>query len=240
MAAINLSTTAYIQNFDSLGTGIVNWTNDSTFLPGWYAAAGNTPPTSFAASNGSTTTGAFYNFGATSASDRALGAIPSGGTNYFYGVRLINNTGSTITGLNIGYTGEQWRNSGTNAAQKLDFQYQIGATSITAGTWTDFNTLDFSSPIFSNTAAVLNGNVAANQTAKSGSLSGLTLTNGNEIWLRWQDLNDPNTDHGLAIDNFSVSVVAVPEPSDMMGTVLAVCAVMMLKRRLSPAKKNKL
>jgi hypothetical protein len=245
MATISLTNAipSYSQDFNTLNTsGSVSWVNDST-LSGWYAA--RTGTNNLTAGTGSSATGSLYSFGTGTNTERALGSVSSGTTGTVtWGVRIANNTGNTVTGFNINYVGEQWRSGGgTSPAQTVDFQYRIGGTDLTSGVWTDFNTLDFTSPIFSTTAGALDGNLVANQTAKSGTLSSLNLANGEEIWLRWSDIDHPSNDHGLAIDNFAISAIqaqAVPEPADMMGTALAVCAVAILKCKLSPAKKNKL
>ena len=236
MAAISLSL-PYTQSFDTLiNTGSIAFVDDST-LPGWYAA--RTGTVNLVAGDGSSTTGNLYSFGTGTQPDRALGSVGSGATGTVtWGVQLKNNTTNTITGLNIGYTGEQWRNSGATAAQTVDFQYQIGATNLTTGTWTTFSPLSFTSPTFTGTAGALNGNLAANQSVFSNTLlSGISVAPGQEIWLRWSDIDHPSADHGLAIDNFSVSAVgattAVPEPSDFMGTIVAVLAVAIVKRKLS-------
>jgi uncharacterized protein len=217
MPTINLSS-SYTQNFDSLiSSGSGTWTNDPAVdgtlgLSGWYTARTGTG-TTIVANDGSSNTGALYSYGSTGSTDRALGSVGSGGAaagNFFWGVRLVNNTASTIPSLNIAYTGEEWRNGGgTGLAQTVDFQYQVGATSLTSGAWTDFNALDFTSPVFSATAGALNGNLATNQSALSSTLSGLSLAPGQEIWLRWSDIDHPSSDHGLAIDNFSVSTGTV-------------------------------
>lgn len=215
MPPISLGT-SYTQTFDALantGTGL-NWVDDST-LAGWFSNRLTYNP-----GTGSSNAGALYSFGSTSASDRALGSVASGGTNtIFYGVRFVNDTANTITSLDISYTGEQWRNGGSttttpSVAQILDFQYQIGATSLTAGTWQDFNALDFTTPIFgTTTSAALDGNASANRTALAATLNGLNLAPGQEIWLRWQDINDANNDHGVAIDDFSISAGGIAPPS---------------------------
>ncbi|EKQ68218.1 putative extracellular nuclease [Leptolyngbyaceae cyanobacterium JSC-12] len=219
MPAISLSS-PYTQTFDSLlASGSGTWVNDpaadsSTGLAGWYTARTGTG-TTIAADTGSNNAGNLYSYGLAGSSDRALGSIGSGNAaagNFFWGIRLINDTNNIISSLNISYTGEQWRYSGTAAAQTVDFQYQIGATSLTSGTWIDFNPLDFVSPVISGTTGALNGNLASNQTAISSTLSGISLTPGQEIWLRWSDIDHPGSDHGLAIDNFSVSTTATPPP----------------------------
>src|SRR5205085_10220446 len=213
------------QNFDTLATrGTANtWTDDTT-LPGWYSqfSAVTTNPTTYRADTGTSNTGAIYSYGIAGTNpvtDRAFGSVASGTPgDIFHALKLTNNTGSTITSLDISYTGEQWRNGGNTSAQQLDFQYQVAnagtitdANTPTTG-WTDFDTLDFVSPTTGATAAALDGNAAANRTAKSANLP-VTVNNGQEIWLRWKDTNDAGNDHGPAIDDFSVTAnggVATP------------------------------
>ena len=216
MPTINIITlgTPITQNFDTLATsGTANsWTDDTT-LQGWYAQFGLQPtnPTTYRADSGTGTTGAIYSYGTGTNTDRAFGSVSSGTPgDIFIALKLTNNTGLTITSLDISYNGEQWRNGGNTSAQQLDFQYQVAspATITDANTptnaWTDFNALDFVSPITGATAAALDGNAVANRTARSANLP-VTVNNGQEIWLRWKDTNDAGNDHGLAIDDFSVT-----------------------------------
>jgi predicted extracellular nuclease len=202
----------YTQTFDSLvSSSSAAWTDNST-LPLWYSNR-----TTYNAGTGTSTTGALYSFGTTG--DRALGGVASGGTNtILFGVQLTNTTGAPISELAVSYEGEQWRTGGSSTttpsvAQQLDFQYQVGATSLTAGTWTDVNALDFVSPIFGTTAAAaLDGNAAANRTALSATIP-VAIDPGATVWLRWQDINDANNDHGLAVDDLSVTALAdSPQP----------------------------
>ncbi|MEH1938900.1 MAG: Calx-beta domain-containing protein [Nostoc sp.] len=198
-------TGTYSQSFSTLassGTSI-SWANDSTIL-GWYATR-----TNYNVGSGSNSTGGLYSFGTTG--DRALGSVASGTTGtIYYGLRLQNNTGSSITQLQVGYTGEQWRNGGNTSPQQLKFSYQTGSTltNLTTGTWNSATSLDFTSPIANATAAALNGNQVANKVV----ITPITITlatpiaNGEEIILRWEDIDDGGNDHGLAIDDVSVKV----------------------------------
>ncbi|MEH1898974.1 MAG: Calx-beta domain-containing protein [Nostoc sp.] len=198
-------TGTYSQNFNTLansGTSI-SWVDDST-ISGWYATR-----TNYNVGSGSNNTGGLYSFGTTG--DRALGSVASGSTGtIYYGLRLQNNTGSSITQLQVGYTGEQWRNGGNTSLQQLKFSYQTGSTltNLTTGTWNSATSLDFTSPIATATAAALNGNQLANKVV----ITPVTITlatpiaNGEEIILRWEDIDDGGNDHGLAIDDVSVKV----------------------------------
>ena len=209
------------QNFDTLATsGTTNaWTDDST-LAGWFAQFSATPtnPTTYRADAGGSNTGAIYSWGTGTATERAFGSIGSGTPgDIFWAIKLTNDTGSTITSLTINYTGEQWRAGGcqptpcTPLAQTADFQYQVANAAVitdantpTTG-WLDHNALDFTSPITgTSTAAALDGNAAANRTALSSTVS-VTVNPGQEVWLRWSDINHANNDHGLSVDDFSVT-----------------------------------
>lgn len=203
------------ENFDTLastGTGIA-WADNAT-IPGWYSSR-----VTYNSGTGSSNAGALYSFGVAGtnpATDRALGGVASGGTGtIFYGARFINNTGNTITSLDISYNGEQWRTGGSSTAtpsvaQTTDFQYQIAnagvitAVNTPSAGWLDHDALDFTSPIFGTTVgAALDGNAAANRTAKASTIS-LTVAPGQEVWLRWRDIDNANNDHGLAVDDLSV------------------------------------
>jgi len=65
--------------------------------------------------------------------------------------------------------------------------------------------LDFTIPITGGAAGALNGNLAANRTAISFTITGLSLAAGQSIFLRWSDPDHTGSDHGLSIDDFSVT-----------------------------------
>ncbi|MHC5856139.1 Calx-beta domain-containing protein [Nostoc sp.] len=197
-------TGTYTQNFNTLNTGgTPAWVNDSTIL-GWYSTR-----TTYSLGSGTNNAGGLYSFGTTT--ERALGSVASGATGtIYYGLRLQNNTGSPVTKLQVGYTGEQWRNGGNTSQQQLKFSYQTGSTvtSLTTGIWTPVTSLDFTGPIATTTVGSLNGNQSANRTVKTPVIFNLAtpIANGEEIILRWEDTDDTGNDHGLAIDDVSVKV----------------------------------
>ena len=207
----------HTQSFDTLLTsGSTTWTNNST-IPGWFHARTGTG-TTIVANDGSSNAGNLYSYGTGTATDRALGSVGSGNAavgNLFWGVRLQNNTGATITALDVSYTGEQWRNSAA-AAQTVAFSYLVGSPTVT-GSLAEFQSagvavaaLDFTSPITGGAAGALNGNLAANRTAKTFSITGLSIPNGTEVMLRWADPDHTGADHGLSIDDFSVTAQGAP------------------------------
>ena len=223
-AQISLATPAstYSQNFDTLlTTGATNaWVNNST-LAGWslFNSVGAAIAT-YATGNGSSITGAFYSFG--SSSDRALGGVGSGGT-YFgspaspglaghIAVAFTNGSGAVFDSFTLGFDGEQWRNGGNTTAHTTVLEYGFGATFATVATWVaPGGNFDWTSPLATATSAAVNGNVAGLVAGKGGTIT-TPWAAGNTLWVRWIETNNLGNDHGLAIDNFSFSVTAVPEP----------------------------
>lgn len=213
--------TPVTQNFDTLATaGTANTWTDNTTLTGWYSQFSATPtnPTTYRADSGGSNTGAIYSWGVASVNpltERALGSVSSGTpVNIYNAVRLVNNTGVTVTQLDVSYDGEQWRDGGAAVpvAQTTFFEYQIANAGVItdanspATGWTSLAALDFTTPTFTNTGAgvALDGNQAANRTAKAASIL-LAIAPGQEVWLRWRDPNDTGNDHGLGVDNFSAT-----------------------------------
>ena len=202
---------AYSQEFDSLiSSGSSNWSDNQ--IAGWYAArSGN--GSSLVASSGTNTSGNLYSFGSDGSPDLALGSVGSGNDaagSFFWGARFYNDTGRQLDTLYLSYRGEQWRNSAAGA-QALELQWRLGGSSLSDGTWTTAPQLGFSAPQSGGSASSLNGNLAANSGQISGSLTGLGLAAGQEIWLRWSDPDhQPGADHGLAIDAVRLSSSPLP------------------------------
>jgi uncharacterized protein len=210
MAISLTNSSAYTQDFDSLANS-----GTSNTLPGdWLIAeSGANANATYTAGSGSGIGGDTYSFGATGSTDRALGGLRSGSLIPSFGTSFTNNTGSSISTFNISYIGEQWRLGAAGRADRLDFQYSTDATSLTTGTWIDVDTLDFTTPTTTGTVGLRDGNIAANRTALSGNITGLSINNGSNFWIRWTDLDVTGSDDGLAIDDFSISpTVAVASP----------------------------
>ncbi|HEY1717692.1 MAG TPA: immunoglobulin domain-containing protein [Verrucomicrobiae bacterium] len=206
----------YSQNFDSLAdSGTANsWTDNST-LANWYASKSVAPNnvTAYRADDGSGNAGALYSYGSSGSTERALGSVASGTPgNFAYGVRFTNDTGLAQGNITVSYTGEQWRNGGNASAQTLAFSFRVSSSPITnsdaanANTWTDFTALDFTTPTVGASSSALDGNNATNeQILTNVVLSGVVVQPGQEIFLRWFDTNDSGNDHGVSIDNLTVS-----------------------------------
>lgn len=221
----------YTENFDSLAASGATGT---TLPAGWsFVETGTSANTSYGVGTGSNNAGNTYSFGATNSTDRALGSLQSGSVNTVFGVELthISLADNQLIGLNISYTGEQWRLGALNRPDRLDFQYSVDATSLQTGTWVDVDALDFSSVVSTGTVGALNGNT--NSALVSGSITGLNVAPGARIWLRWQDFNPAGADDGLAIDNLQVAsvVTAVPEPASFALTLAGAGVALLVRRR---------
>ena len=201
---------ASTQNFNTLSNTAGSTTNNLT-ITGWFmteTGGGARDNEQYAVDTGGSNTGDSYSYGAAGNTDRAFGGLRSGTLIPVKGACFTNNSGSTISSLDVAYTGEQWRLGNTAAARddRLDFQYSLNATSLTTGTWTDVDALDFTNPIKTAAAAgALDGNNAANRTAISQSIPSLSIANGATFWVRWNDLDASGADDGLAIDDFSLT-----------------------------------
>ncbi len=211
---ISLTTlgSAYTQDFDTLATSGTS----STVPNGWdFVESGTNANTTYAAGDGSSTSGNTYSFGTGANAERAFGGLRSGSLVPTIGASFTNNTGSVITLLTISYAGEQWRAgvANRNAADRLDFQLSTDATSLDTGTWTDYNSLDFNSPNIDTTAGALDGNGAGNNAAVSDTISALNIANGATFWIRWTDYNIANADDGLSVDDFSLTPNGTPGDS---------------------------
>lgn len=211
----------YTQDFDTLaasGAGLA-WANNST-LPGWFLFNKSLASiTSYVAGNGASNTGSFYSLGLSA--DRALGGVASGGAYFgspaqgavagWIALAVRNDTGGSVDGITLRFNGEQWRNGGNTERQPMVLEYGIGATFADVPEWlpagANFN---WQSPVATGTAAAVDGNVAGRVNNVGGDLRGLGWAPGATLWLRWVELNDVGNDHGLAIDDVSITL-ALPD-----------------------------
>ncbi|HVU35449.1 MAG TPA: MBG domain-containing protein [Opitutaceae bacterium] len=220
---------SYTQDFDSLpSSGTYTFSGVGPFslnsapvgasnLGGWSfgKAAGTGANALFLVGTGSLATGGTYSFGSSGSADRALGSLASGSVVSRFGATFVNNTGQTITGFTLSYTGEQWRHGGAATPNTLSFSYAVGAADIGAGSFVAAPQFNFVGLSTSSTSGALDGNAAANRATVSGSVTGLDWAPGQTLVIRWTDVDDSGSDDGLAIDNvaFSTAVVGPTGPS---------------------------
>jgi hypothetical protein len=246
LAAVSVSSPSFVynQNFDSLPSAVAvnTWANDST-LVGWslFNAAG-AAITSVVAASGSANAGSFYSYGdSLGNSERALGGLASGGTYFgspasgavagYIALALVNNSGAALNGFSLSFNGEQWRNGGNTTAQTMALQYGFGATFAAVGSWaapgSGFN---WASPVASATAGTVDGNTSGRVAGVGGSVNAAWAV-GDTLWLRWIENNDVGNDHGLAIDDLSFSVSAVPEAQSWALALVGGLALTLCVRR---------
>ena len=236
-----------------------SWTDNTTLL-GWYASKAYstsvTPQTygpylyaSYRVDSGGNNSGNLFGYGVSGVNpidERALGSIASGtvagpAMATVFGLRILNDTGVNFVGrINLSFRGEQWRQGGNVNSQVIEyFSYAISPTAFTSplsanpadAAYTHLAAFDFTSPNPGTaTAAAIDGNATGNYTLIFGEINGITLNAGEEIMLRWYDINDSGNDHGGGIDNLSVAFV-VPEPSCVVLGGLGLLTLALWRRR---------
>jgi autotransporter-associated beta strand protein len=220
LTPISFTGTDYTQLFDTLpftganptytGAGPFDVpTSDSLTLAGWsfYKSGGSGTNALFRIDNGTLTSGSLYSYGATSSTERAIGALSSGTTATTFGATFSNDTATTLTSFTLTYTGEQWRR-GSGAANTLTFSFSLGATNISSGVFTTYAALNFTAPVNTGINVALDGNLAANQVAISQTISGLSWAPGTTLTIRWADVDDVGSDDGLGVDNLTFAAAA--------------------------------
>lgn len=208
--SISLTTlgTPVSEDFNTLAS---SGTSSGVLPTGWYFNESLTNANiTYTVGTGSSTSGDTYSFGITGTNpftDRAFGTLRSGSLSPTIGAVFTNNTGALVTSVVITYTGEMWRAGVTNrnAADRLDFQYSTNGVTLTTGTWTDVDALDYSSSVISTTSGAKDGNSPSFRTVISSSISGLSIPNGSTFAIRWMDFDITSSDDGLAIDDFSLT-----------------------------------
>jgi hypothetical protein len=211
------------ENFNSLA----NIGTSSALPAGWFnAESGANDNDLYTAGTGSGNAGDTYSFGTAGSTERALGGLFSGSLTPLFGVSITNGTVQPITALDIAYTGELWRLGANGRTDRLEFQYSVNASSLTTGTWTDLDALDFITPDttgpVSGMTAARDGDAARYRTSLSSSLESLSLAPGATLWLRWNNFDAAGADDGLAVDDFSIAArgASVTTPESGMGTLL--------------------
>ena len=204
------TTTPYTQDFDGQGA------TGTAYEPGWLGIKASGTSTTVAngatlapiVTDGSANSGAMYNVGAATTTERALGSLASAGIVPRFGAVFQNATGSTVTQVDLAGFMEQWRSaSNATVLETLPFEFSFDATSLATGTWTAVAGMNLVEKLTASAAAAaVNGNLAANRTAISGTIGSLSWANGTTMWIRWSDTDNTGSDGIYALDDFSLTV----------------------------------
>lgn len=207
--SITSQSATYSEDFNTLGT---SGTALSTLPAGWWIAEapGNF---TYRAGDGTSNSGDTYSYGTGTNTDRAIGGVGSGSVVPNFGVRYINNSGSSFSGFNFMLFMEQWRSGGRTGLDSLYFYYSVnnaldssGFVKINTGTWTRATIGDMVSKITLASGTGLDGNLSANRQFYHITVAGVTVNAGDTLYLRWQDPNVGGSDDGLGIDDYAFSV----------------------------------
>lgn len=208
---------SYEQNFNTLPTATGAWENH-TSLPGWFARTESEGGVAtLRAGSGGGTTGGLYSFGYSQDSDRALGTLTSPGTSgVWFGLALTNGTAHTLLLDEVSFFGEQWRSvaglaEGLSVAWRVTAAMDFDQVMDWENGWQPIAGLQFNNPVNSPSGMSQDGNDPANRTWIQQQL-GLSWDAGEMLWLRWLDQENTGGDHGLAIDDLSLTFQTVPEP----------------------------
>ena len=207
--------TAYTENFNSLGNNPIisvptGWKFGTGASPTYTNVTNYTSTTESAGTTGGgvltqTSNGGTYNFASglnSSSTDRSIGFIASAG---YSGQRhimmqLINNSCSTISQLDVAFNYEKYRNG------VLSYEWNLfGSTNGT--TWTALTLGDRVYAADGENITVLNPPTA---TAKSVSITGLSITGAASYYLRWTYRDASLTYQNamaLGLDDFSVTAI---------------------------------
>lgn len=206
----------YQQNFNGLSTVDYSpWQNNLT-IPNWYAVFENNGGTNFSQYRtiNSVTVGALYSYGEGNSNERALGSLtrPDHTGDIAFGVLFQNNSGASINSFQLAFDVEHWRRGGTSRKgyQRTKVSYQI-APSIDLSPASLLSNTSFidlpeayliSNDTTRNAAMALIGNLNSEPVSVSVPVN---IPAGWQIFIRFYDEDLPETDHGLAVDNFTIS-----------------------------------
>lgn len=221
--------------FKSVGAGTSNVRNATL-----------TAQTTYNTGTGSSNAGNLYSFGSASAADRALGTIASGTPgDWLIVFAVTNNTTLTINKFTLSYDLEQWRDGGqasssppvgTQHKLALDYTIHGGAiaaadtdASVTAGYTAPGGTFDGVGPVgtTATVGAAVDGNSAGLAAGRGGSSPDfINWLPGQTLIIRWWDDNNTGNDHGLALDNVTLTI-----PSPGSAALIGAAGLLASRRR---------
>jgi hypothetical protein len=197
----------YTQDFNTLDT----LASGNTFMPaGWAFAKSGTTATAtngmYKGWYGQNNTGDAYSLGSPGSIDRAFGSLASAGVRTTFGAIFINNTGATITSLNLVAKAEQWRKGDNFMTPDTTICSISSVATIIDSTlpgWVPEPLFNMYSTILDSTVPALGGTQAdgniyfntINQTAT------LSIPAGSTFAIRWYDPNNQGSDDAIGLDD---------------------------------------
>lgn len=168
---------------------------------------------------GGVTSGGFYSFTNSTTMSRTLGVQP-GGSDWAPGtltLRMTNQTGATITQLDIAY--DIWVNNDQGRSSSFNFSHSADNSSYTA-----VGAMDLTSTVAADA-------LGFQLNTRSTSLTGLSIADGAQYYIRWSgaDVGGSGSRDEFALDN--ISITAVPEPTTF--ALLGIAAAALIRRRRS-------
>jgi hypothetical protein len=197
---------AFTENFDGMGSSATatvpggfkigtDWTTGTTATTLAYGTTGTGAVTG-------TPGGGVINWGngvTATATDRALGFLNTGSFTSPKSIvlKITNNTGSSITSLNISFDYEKYR----SGSRQFDWTFFHGSTSTPT---TSATAGDQSYPADANNTVINN---PPSTITKTINLTGLSIANGTDYYFRWTftGLGGSTNGQGIGIDNFSIT-----------------------------------
>ncbi|MGC9453177.1 MAG: hypothetical protein ACP5I4_17225 [Oceanipulchritudo sp.] len=212
--------TPYIQDFSSLSTDTnvaQAWADNST-LPGWYLLGSNsgTPADYTPQWESGINASVFYHARNTTDTETSfIGARTGSGIgNASYGLRMVNNTGATLTSFDLTFTASQFYKTGV--AQQMRVYYSTNATSLATGTWSEITEAAYIAPYTTGNATVSAAEELAAREIISISGAVAAIAPAGDIWIKWVSYRDqPGGGYTagsavLAVTNVSVTFSDAP------------------------------
>jgi hypothetical protein len=199
-------------------------------MAGWFSS--DTGADQIQATSGDNTTGLIVSFGCTNAvntvnplyptNNRALGIISSPATSAggnagnvsdaVFALRLLNQSGQTLTNMNLSYVSELWRNTLTpNAVSNYYYVDPLGTNNTPTNNLTGFlTTLQYptnlgSAPVSQQKTYGTNAPLATNQISFVNVPLAAPWPQGGVLWLVWEEPLAVSGGQGIGIDNLVFS-----------------------------------
>ncbi len=218
---VNTVPFTYNQNFGTVD--ITGWTDNTTisgggFL-GWYNRTSSGGAADFQSHQNITTTapsniGGFYSYECNGNNDQKIGSRASGGSGFVeYAVRFSNTSGTTINSYKLDFDWYQMSLAGNgNVINTISIGTRISGSAITAlntGVYGIIGSFTLPYDTSSTSSGAQFKGLPCNKSGHFSICVDDVISNGKEIMIKWQDLNDANNDHHSAIDNVKVVFYSV-------------------------------